>query len=60
MKQPTYLQAYCQSPTSHRSNNQKFVKEHAKPTHIEKLFQRNAGINKIKNADIRADRKNRK
>ena len=31
------LQAHCQRPTSQRSN-QSFVKEHAKPTHREKLI----------------------
>jgi len=36
---PTNLHAHCQSPTSKRFN-QSFAKEHAKPTHQEKLFKK--------------------
>ena len=54
------MQAHCQSHTSQRYN-QSFVKELAKPTHREKFFKKFADTyKKIKNADTRADRKERK
>jgi predicted metal-dependent RNase len=37
--EPNVLQAHCQSPTSHRSN-QSFVKELAKPTQRKIVFKK--------------------
>ncbi len=57
MKYQPYLQADCQSPTSHRYN-QSFVKGLPKPTHREKIVLKNLPtLKKIKNADTRADTK---
>jgi hypothetical protein len=55
---PTHLQAHCQSPTCQRYN-QSFVKELAKPTHRGNCLKNLPTLKKIKNADTRADRKER-